>query len=133
MSDSQAKVASSFHASKDFKSATRNEVDTAVAEGHHGDFVVDKAMEKKLNWKCDFKLLPPLIGLFVITFLDRSNIANAKIEGMTTDLNMKANDYNMSLWILHPLHLSRSSQQYAHEEGLRQAISVSLRHYVLLG
>ncbi|PMD42708.1 putative MFS transporter, partial [Hyaloscypha variabilis F] len=57
-------------------------------------------MEKTLNWKCDFKLLPPLICLFLITFIDRTNIANAKIEGMTTDLKMKGNDYNMSLWIL---------------------------------
>jgi MFS family permease len=61
---------------------------------------VDEAMERRLNWKCDLKLLPPLIFLFMITFVDRTNIANAKIEGMTTDLKMKGNDYNMSLWIL---------------------------------
>jgi hypothetical protein len=64
------------------------------------EFIVDKAMEKTLSWKCDIKLLPPLICLFVITFIDRTNIANAKIEGMATDLKMKGNDYNTSLWIL---------------------------------
>jgi hypothetical protein len=63
-------------------------------------FVVDTVMEKRITWKCDMKLLPPLIILFIITFMDRTNIANAKIEGMTTELKMKNTDYNMSLWIL---------------------------------
>lgn len=64
------------------------------------DFVVDKKIEKRIKWKCDLKLLPPLMFLFIITFMDRTNIANAKIEGMTTELKMKNTDYNKSLWIL---------------------------------
>lgn len=63
-------------------------------------FIVDAAMEKRLNWKCDLKILPPLILLFMITFVDRTNIANAKIQHMTEDLKMKGTDYNMALWIL---------------------------------
>jgi hypothetical protein len=64
------------------------------------DFVIDPTMEKRITWKCDLKLLPPLMILFIVTFMDRTNIANAKIEGMTTELKMKNTDYNMSLWIL---------------------------------
>lgn len=64
------------------------------------DFVTDPDLERRITWKCDLKLLPPLMVLFVVTFIDRTNIANAKIEGMTTELKMKNSDYNMSLWIL---------------------------------
>lgn len=64
------------------------------------DFIVDADMERRITRKCDLKLLPPLMFLFIVTFMDRTNIANAKIEGMTTELKMKATDYNMSLWIL---------------------------------
>jgi hypothetical protein len=99
MNDAQAKLPSSPHESENF-SEKGNEADTAAIEVQDGHFIVDEAMEKTLNWNCDFKLLPPLIFLFLITFIDRTNIANAKIEGMTTDLKMKGNDYNMSLWIL---------------------------------
>ncbi|KAF8860412.1 MFS general substrate transporter [Acephala macrosclerotiorum] len=63
-------------------------------------FVTDPDLERRITWKCDLKLLPPLMILFVVTYIDRTNIANAKIEGMTTELKMKNNDYNMSLWIL---------------------------------
>ena len=99
MNDGQAQAPNSPHESENF-SEKGNQADTTAVEVQDERFIVDEAMEKTLNWKCDFKLLPPLIGLFLITFIDRTNIANAKIEGMTTDLKMKGNDYNMSLWIL---------------------------------
>lgn len=71
-----------------------------VIENEDAEFVFDKAMERKIMWKCDLHLLPPLSILFIITFIDRTNIANAKIEGMTTDLRMGNTDYNKALWIL---------------------------------
>ncbi|PQE09791.1 hypothetical protein CJF30_00010789 [Rutstroemia sp. NJR-2017a BBW] len=63
-------------------------------------FVENAAMERTLTLKCDLRLLPPLMILFMITFIDRINIGNAKIEGMTTELKMKNTDYNKALWIL---------------------------------
>jgi hypothetical protein len=99
MNDMHIKGGSSPHASENF-SEKYNHANLPTTEDEDDLFNVDDAMEKTLNWKCDFKLLPPLICLFLITFIDRTNIANAKIEGMTTDLKMKGNDYNMSLWIL---------------------------------
>jgi hypothetical protein len=80
------------------KGLRSNEI--SVTRDQDEAFIVDEAMEKRLSWKCDLKLLPPLVALFIVTFIDRTNIANAKIEGMTTDLKMKGNDYNMALWIL---------------------------------
>jgi hypothetical protein len=91
---------SSPHESESFDEKKNNQAGINAVDDQDETFLVDVAMEKRLNWKCDLKILPPLIFLFVITFVDRTNIANAKIEGMTTDLKMKTTDYNMSLWIL---------------------------------
>ncbi|CZR69302.1 related to putative tartrate transporter [Phialocephala subalpina] len=73
---------------------------TAHAADIEGEFITDPDLERRITRKCDLKILPPLMILFMVTFIDRTNIANAKIEGMTTELKMKNNDYNMSLWIL---------------------------------
>lgn len=42
--------------------------------------------------KVDFWLIPWLCLLYLISFLDRTNIGNAKIEGLQTDLNMTSNE-----------------------------------------
>ena len=49
--------------------------------------------EKALLRKVDLKLLPAVTLLYLLSFLDRSNVANARIEGLTTDLNMTGNQY----------------------------------------
>lgn len=40
--------------------------------------------ERALLRKLDLKLLPALTILYLLSFLDRSNVANARIEGLTT-------------------------------------------------
>jgi len=60
---------------------------------------IDPVAEKKLLRKCDLHVLPPLFVLFLMAFLDRTNIGNAKIQGLTEDLNMKATDYNIALFV----------------------------------
>ncbi|KAJ5083185.1 hypothetical protein N7456_012612 [Penicillium angulare] len=49
--------------------------------------------EKSLLRKLDYRLLPPLTLLYLLSFLDRSNVGNAKLEGMTTDIKMSGNEY----------------------------------------
>lgn len=49
--------------------------------------------EKRLLRKLDLRLLPAVSVLYLLSFLDRSNIANARIEGLTTDLHMTGNQY----------------------------------------
>ncbi|KAF2269955.1 MFS general substrate transporter [Lojkania enalia] len=49
--------------------------------------------------KLDFRLIPVLGVTYTILFLDRTNIANARIEGLEDGLNMPANGFNTSLWI----------------------------------
>ncbi|CAN9176836.1 unnamed protein product [Alternaria alternata] len=49
--------------------------------------------EKKLLRTLDLRLLPAVSVLYLLSFLDRSNVANARIEGLTGDLHMTGNQY----------------------------------------
>ncbi|KAF3004938.1 hypothetical protein E8E13_007385 [Curvularia kusanoi] len=60
---------------------------------------IDAIAEKKLLRKCDLYVLPPLFVLFLLAFLDRTNIGNARIQGLEADLQMRNNDYNIALFI----------------------------------
>lgn len=64
------------------------------------DFVgIDRSAEKRLLWKLDIHVVPILMFLFLLAFLDRINIGNARLQGLEKDLNMKNNDYNIALFI----------------------------------
>lgn len=47
----------------------------------------------------DWRLIPFLALLYMMAYLDRANIANAKIEGMLETLNMTEIQYNIVLSI----------------------------------
>ncbi|KAB8072469.1 putative MFS transporter [Aspergillus leporis] len=49
--------------------------------------------------KVDFRLVPMLAILYLISHLDRANIGNAKIEGLTEDLGLSGIQYNIVLSI----------------------------------
>ncbi|KAF2720626.1 MFS general substrate transporter [Polychaeton citri CBS 116435] len=55
--------------------------------------------EQKLLRKLDLKLIPWLSLLYLLSFLDRTNIGNAKIDGLIPDLHMSTGEYNASLSI----------------------------------
>ncbi|KAK2013421.1 major facilitator superfamily transporter [Colletotrichum eremochloae] len=55
--------------------------------------------EKKILRKMDLRLIPMLALLYLLSFLDRGNIGNAKIEGLQEDLNMTADQYNWCLTV----------------------------------
>lgn len=65
----------------------------------HSKTPIDPALEKKLLRKLDFRVIPILWFLFLVSFFDRSNIGNAKIAGMTQALKMKGNDYNVAVTV----------------------------------
>lgn len=49
--------------------------------------------EKALVRKLDLRLLPTLTLLYLLSFLDRSNVGNARIEGLAADLHITGNEY----------------------------------------
>ncbi|KAG8625393.1 hypothetical protein KVT40_007144 [Elsinoe batatas] len=69
------------------------------------DYHIDPAAEKRMLRKIDFRLIPALFLLFLLAFLDRSNIGNARIQGMTEDLKMTGRDYNIALFIFFPPYI----------------------------
>lgn len=58
-------------------------------------------VDKTLQWKRDLLLLPILGTMHMILFLDRTNIANARIEGLEAGLNMPPTGYSTALWIFY--------------------------------
>ncbi|KAI0428811.1 major facilitator superfamily domain-containing protein [Xylaria sp. FL1042] len=55
--------------------------------------------EKKILRKMDIRLIPMLALLYLLSFLDRGNIGNAKIEGLQEDLHMTNDQYNLCLTV----------------------------------
>lgn len=59
------------------------------------------ALARRVTRKCDIRLVPILGMLYLTAFLDRANIANAKLYGMVEDLDMPSNGYNTALWVFY--------------------------------
>ncbi|KAJ7288331.1 major facilitator superfamily domain-containing protein [Mycena rebaudengoi] len=57
----------------------------------------DTVEDRKLVRKIDFRLIPILTLLYLLSFLDRTNIGNAKILGLATDLHVAPAQYNTAL------------------------------------
>ncbi len=55
--------------------------------------------EKKLMRKIDFKVIPWLCVLYLLSFLDRSAIGNAKLYGLATDLGLSSLEYSICLTV----------------------------------
>ncbi|KAL2801872.1 major facilitator superfamily domain-containing protein [Aspergillus granulosus] len=56
-------------------------------------------IDRALLWKLDLKLVPWLSLLYLISFLDRTNIGNAKLANLQEDLDMTDGQYNAALTI----------------------------------
>jgi hypothetical protein len=61
----------------------------------------DAALDKRVRWRRDLVLVPLLGLMYLVMFLDRTNIANARIEGLEAGLNMPSNGYNVALSIFY--------------------------------
>ena len=70
---------------------------TSVSDG---EVILDHALEKRLILKIDLAVLPVLFLLFLVSFVDRSNLANARIQGLEKSLHIppKSNGYNIALF-----------------------------------
>ena len=72
-------------------------VDDVETEALSSDF--NPAEERKVVWKCDLHVVPILMLLYLLAFLDRINIGNARLQGLEDDLRMKGGQYNYALFI----------------------------------
>ena len=82
---------------KQSKKERKNSVDAIIARD---DITLESFAHldiKKILLKIDLRLIPMLTLLYLLSFLDRGNIGNAKIEGLTEDLNISGPQYNWCL------------------------------------
>lgn len=77
--------------------AVHNEFSRGGMSQEDIDFVANFPDERKkvIIRKVDFRLVPMLVLLYLIAYLDKTNIGNAKIEGMTEDLSLHGIQYNV--------------------------------------
>ncbi|KAI3392297.1 hypothetical protein diail_5905 [Diaporthe ilicicola] len=63
---------------------------------------IDPATHRRLNRKFDLHVIPFLFGIWLLAFIDRSNIGNAKIDGLTQDLGIQAGTkFNIALLVFY--------------------------------
>lgn len=68
-----------------------------------GDFIIsasqsiDPETERRIVRKFDFRILPILAVMYLFNSLDKSNLGNAKTAGLTKDLGLVGNQYNILL------------------------------------
>jgi sugar phosphate permease len=106
---SSGKNATARHGSDD-QVASSSASDTEKQTGHSTAAVADvptdpvaleayQRREKALLRKLDLHLVPGVAVLYLLSFLDRSNVANAKLDGLTADLGISDANYNNGLTI----------------------------------
>ena len=68
----------------------------------------DPTATKSLIRKIDLRLIPFLAFLYLLSFLDRTNIGNARLDTLEKDLNMPKTSlmYNNALAILFPFYVA---------------------------
>lgn len=54
---------------------------------------------KKIIRNIDWRVLPPLTILYILSYMDRSNIGNARIAGMNDELGLTPEQYNIALTV----------------------------------
>ncbi|KAH9938279.1 MFS general substrate transporter [Fomitopsis serialis] len=62
---------------------------------------VHREMDRRVLWKLDLHVLPPLTLLWLANFIDRTNVGNAKIAGLTTDLHLYGTQFNIALAVFY--------------------------------
>ncbi|EKG14584.1 Major facilitator superfamily [Macrophomina phaseolina MS6] len=65
----------------------------------------DLKATKRLLRKMDVRLIPFLALLYLLSFLDRTNIGNARLVGLEADLGMSGLDYNNALAVFFPFYV----------------------------
>ncbi|KEF63294.1 uncharacterized protein A1O9_01271 [Exophiala aquamarina CBS 119918] len=79
---------------------------TDVPIGHGLDEPAQRFTEgqtKALLRKIDIHMIPYLSLLYLLSFLDRTNIGNAKLFGLEKSLGLKGNQYNTALFVTYIL------------------------------
>ncbi|KAJ6153745.1 hypothetical protein N7470_006704 [Penicillium chermesinum] len=70
-----------------------------------GDDEEQQRLTRRLLWKLDVRILPVLALLFLCSFLDRTNVGNAKIIGLEKDIKISDHQYDIGLAIYYLFYI----------------------------
>ncbi|ORY70455.1 putative MFS transporter [Pseudomassariella vexata] len=71
-----------------------------------GQFAADDAhLTRRILWKLDTRILPVLAVLFLCSFLDRTNVGNARLYGLEDDLGMTDHQYDIGLAVFYATYI----------------------------
>jgi len=77
------------------------EVTSAKSWDANADGPISAELDKKITRQLDKHLMPWLFGMWLLAFIDRSNIGNARIAGLSDDLKLDANKFNIALAVFY--------------------------------
>jgi hypothetical protein len=79
---------------KDVEISANSDLSEKAIEEHHEHVTPLSPQEtRKLLRKLDIAILPLVSVMYLLSFLDRSNIGNARLAGLEKDLGMTGWDY----------------------------------------
>ncbi|GAD94189.1 hypothetical protein PVAR5_2811 [Paecilomyces variotii No. 5] len=81
--------------------ATNEKVEIARSQSSIVDSDREQRLTKSLLFKLDTRILPMLALLFLCSFLDRTNVGNAKIIGLEKDVNITDHQYDIGLAVFY--------------------------------
>ncbi|KAF4121438.1 nicotinic acid transporter [Geosmithia morbida] len=95
-------------ASASYQGGTTKDVETLTSTPTdlRGDISIDEAAEKALVRKLDLWIVPPVMLLYLLSFLDRVNIGNARLYGMEEDLGLTGGQYQIAVSILFATYIA---------------------------
>lgn len=82
---------------EDLERSTKNEEVLNQETDEEDDF--SDIDESKVLRKIDFRLLPVITLLYLLSYMDRTNIGNAYIEGLAVDLGLSVNEYALCVMV----------------------------------
>lgn len=74
-------------------------IDNSETASTEDNLKYDEKMTKRLVRKIDWHILPVLVVLYLLSFLDRTNIGNARLANLEVDLGLKGLDYNVCYYL----------------------------------
>lgn len=71
------------------------------------EVIDDPTAERKLMRKLDLIILPMMFMFYMLSYLDRVNIGNARIQGMNEELRLQGNRYNTAALVCATMGLAK--------------------------
>ncbi|KAI1637862.1 major facilitator superfamily domain-containing protein [Biscogniauxia mediterranea] len=68
--------------------------------------VIDRRQERKVLWKLDTRILPVLAVLFLCSFLDRTNVGNARLYGLEEEIGITDSQYDSGLAVYYATYIA---------------------------